>query len=215
MTQQSHVVLLGDSIFDNAAYTRGEPDVAAHLRSLIPAEWRATLCAVDGATTRGLESQLKSVPSDASHLAIAIGGNDALQNSDLLSMRVTSSAQALLAFADRLRTFEQDYRSAIRAAMALDRSTVICTIYNGALEPDRATIARVALAMFNDVILRTAMDFGLDALELRAICTEPADYANPIEPSGQGGLKIARAVAHAVGAAQSAGAKPMLLWGKC
>src|SRR5215211_2674427 len=30
------------------------------------------------------------------------------------------------------------------------------------------------------------IDLGLDALELRAICTEPDDYANPIEPSGQG-----------------------------
>ena len=211
---QSHVVLLGDSIFDNAAYTRGAPDVVTHLRSLLPSGWQATLCAVDGATSRVLPSQLTCVPRDASHLVIAIGGNDALQNSDLLSKRVTSSAQALEAFDDRLTTFERTYRSAIRDAMALRCSTVICTIYNGALEPERATIARVGLMMFNDVILRTAIDFGLDALELRAICTEPADYANPIEPSGQGGLKIARAIARAVGAT-NADPKPVRLWGKC
>jgi hypothetical protein len=214
MAQQPHIVLLGDSIFDNAAYTRGAPDVLTHLRSLLPDGWRATLCAVDGATSRGLASQLKSVPSGASHLVISIGGNDALQNSDLLSMRVTSSAQTLEAFAARLTAFERAYRSAIREAMALRRPTVVCTVYNGALEVERATIARVGLAMFNDVILRTAIDFGLDALELRAICAEPADYANPIEPSGQGGLKIARAIARAVGA-NGADAKPSLLWGKC
>src|SRR5829696_9937813 len=91
---QSHVVLLGDSIFDNAAYTRGAPDVLTHLRSLLPQGWRATLCAVDGATSDRLAAQLPCVPGDASHLVIAIGGNDALQNSDLLSMPVTSSAQA-------------------------------------------------------------------------------------------------------------------------
>jgi hypothetical protein len=43
-----HVVLLGDSIFDNAAYTGREPDVITHLRRLLPNGWQATLCAVDG-----------------------------------------------------------------------------------------------------------------------------------------------------------------------
>jgi hypothetical protein len=213
-TSGGHIALLGDSIFDNGAYTRGAPDVVTHLQRLLPAGWRATLCAVDGATTRGLAAQLTRVPGDASHLAIAVGGNDALQNSDLLSLGVTSSAQALEAFAERLAVFECGYRRAIGDAAALQRPTVVCTIYNGALEPDRATIARVGLAMFNDVILRTAIDFGLDALELRAICTEPADYANPIEPSGQGGLKIARAIARAVGALESA-EKPSAFWGTC
>ena len=56
------------------------------------------------------------------------------------------------------------------------------------------------------------MPAQVDALELRAICTDPADYANPIEPSGQGGLKIARAIARAVGANEPDG-KPSRLWG--
>lgn len=45
-----HVVLPGDSIFDNAAYVRG-PDMAAQLRAALPDGWRATLLAVDGAVT--------------------------------------------------------------------------------------------------------------------------------------------------------------------
>jgi len=213
MAQQSHIVLLGDSIFDNAAYTHGAPDVVTHLQRVLPSGWRATLCAVDGATARALSSQLARVPSDASRLVIAVGGNDALQNIDLLSMRATSSAQVLEAFADRLFTFERSYRGAMREALALGRPMMVCTIYNGALEAERATIARVGVALFNDVILRTALDLRLDVLELRAICTDPADYANPIEPSGQGGLKIARAIARAVGAANGVDASPARLWG--
>jgi hypothetical protein len=211
---QSHVVLLGDSIFDNSAYTGGAPDVVMHLRRLLPAGWQATLCAVDGATIAELKSQLGCVPADASHLVIAVGGNDALQNSDLLSLRVTSSAQALELFADRIAAFEQAYRRAVKQALALECHTAVCTVYNGALEAGRATIARVGLTLFNDVILRTAIDLRLDALELRSICTEPGDYANPIEPSGQGGLKIARAVAHLVGAL-SGGSGPARIWGQC
>jgi hypothetical protein len=103
--------------------------------------------------------------------ALAIGGNDALQNSDLLSLRVNSSRQALEIFADRIGRFERAYRSAISQAIALGRYTAVCTVYNGALEPERATVERIGLALFNDVILRAAVDLRLNALELRSICT--------------------------------------------
>jgi hypothetical protein len=208
-----HVVLLGDSIFANAAYTHGGPDVVTHLRNVLPIDSRGTLCAVDGATTRDLTPQLTRVPSDATHLVVSVGGNDALQNSDLLSMRVNSSAEALAAFANRLAPFERAYRSAICGVVALGHPTVVCTIYNGALEPERAAIARLGVALFNDAIVRTAMILGLDVVELRVVCHQPADYANPIEPSAQGGLKIARAIARAVGATSGAHATPVRLWG--
>ena len=212
MTQHAHVVLLGDSIFDNAAYTRGEPDVVTHLRRLLPTGGRATLCAVDGATTHTVSAQLDRVPADATHLVVAIGGNDALHNSDLLSLPVRSSSQALDVFADRVDVFEQSYRRAIMRVVTRGRYTAVCTVYNGALEPERARIARVALTLFNDVILRTAIDLRLDALELRSICTEPADYANPIEPSGLGGAKIARGIARLVGVVAD-GRPPARMWG--
>ena len=114
-----HVVLLGDSIFANAAYTSGAPDVVSHLRRLLPAGWEATLSAVDGATTAELASQLRRVPQDASHLVISIGGNDILRNRDLLSLRVTSSAQASDAFAARVTAFQRAYRGRIEKAVML------------------------------------------------------------------------------------------------
>ena len=60
--------------------------------------------------------------------------------------------------------------------------------------------ARTALMMFNDVILRSAFDYRASVIELRGICVDAADYANPIERSGVGGRKIARAIARTVGA---------------
>src|SRR4051812_46597363 len=101
-----HIVLLGDSTFDNAAYTRGEPSVIAHVATALPAGWRATLAAVDGATTRTFRPQLAAVPSDATHLVISIGGNDALANVDLLSLPVRSTGDALLLFGARIASFE-------------------------------------------------------------------------------------------------------------
>lgn len=201
MSQESHrhLVLLGDSIFDNGAYTGTEPDVITHLRAILPAGWAATLCAVDGSTTRDLAVQLSRVPQDASHLVVSIGGNDALLNSDLLDTEVRSTAEALELFDERIEEFEASYRKAIASVLRLDKPAVVCSIYNGNLpDPGQAQAARVALMMFNDVIFRVAAEHRLPTIDLRLVCTEPEDYANPIEPSGRGGAKIARAIAQAL-----------------
>lgn len=205
-----HVVLLGDSIFDNASYTGLEPDVVNHLRAILPDGWRATLCAVDGATTLDLATQLGSLPRDASQLVLSLGGNDALLNSDLLNTQVSSTAEALALFAVRLEKFEIDYRRAVASIQAVGKPLMVCTIYNGNLAPTEQRNARTALAMFNDVILRVALAHSVDVLDLRAVCTHPSDYANPIEPSGSGGMKIARAIAGALGVAPTRGGRTTL-----
>jgi len=194
-----HVALLGDSIFDNAAYTGREPDVVEHLRSILPSGWRASLLAVDGSVISDLSSQVREVPTDASHLVISVGGNDALMNSDLLTLPVDSTAEALELFHRRVWTFEANYRSAVAEVLELGRPTTLCTIYNGNLpDPEHARHARIVLAIFNDVILRAAFELSLPVIELRLVCNEPADYSNPIEPSGRGGHKIALAIARAL-----------------
>ncbi|HSN88347.1 MAG TPA: SGNH/GDSL hydrolase family protein [Thermoanaerobaculia bacterium] len=212
MTQ--HLVLLGDSIFDNRAYTAGEPDVVSHLGAVLPAGWRATLCAVDGSITADLPDQVEGLPADASHLAVSIGGNDALMNSDLLSLPVKSTTEALDLFGDRVTLFEASYRAAIGKVLRLGLPTTVCTIYNGNFpDPQYARTASLALAMFNDVILRIAFELSLSVIDLRLVCTEPGDYANPIEPSGRGGLKIARAIARAVGALEEVGGRSGVVGG--
>jgi hypothetical protein len=191
----SHVALLGDSIFDNGSYTTGEPDVVTHLRSLLPAGWESTLIAVDGSTTNELAAQLRMLPEGVTHLVISIGGNDALLNADMLDLPASSTAHALGIFARRLAVFQASYTAAIDAALDLDLPTTVCTIYNGAFEPIQAQRVNVALPMFNDVILRTAFSRGLPVIDLGLVCADPDDYFEEIEPSGQGGLKIARMIA--------------------
>jgi hypothetical protein len=158
-----------------------------------------TLAAIDGSTTSTLAAQVSKVPSSVTHLAIAIGGNDALSNRDLLDTRVKSSAETLTLFAERIERFETSYRAAIANVANLRKPVIVCTIYNGRLEPAEARLARVALMMFNDAVLRVAFDLALTVVDLRAVCNEPDDYANPIEPSTRGGGKIASALAAVLG----------------
>ena len=196
-----HIVLLGDSIFDNLAYTAGEPDVVTHLRKQLPSPWQATLRALDGATTNQLKAQCSHFPSDASHAIVSIGGNDAIMNSDLLATPVASTSDALLLFGERVSLFESQYRAALGRVQALGLPIIVCTIYNGSFPPDQAKLTRVALMTFNDVILRVAFENHFTIIDLRSVCDDATDYANPIEPSGTGGRKIASAIVRAVGLA--------------
>ncbi|HEY0776884.1 MAG TPA: SGNH/GDSL hydrolase family protein [Gemmatirosa sp.] len=194
-----HVVLLGDSIFANAAYVRGGPDVVAHLAGVLPAQWRATLGAVDGAVIADVARQLAHGPADATHYVVSAGGNDALGHADLLDRPARSSAEVLDVLADAADGFEARYRRMLDAFAARAPPTTLCTIYDRNLAPPVRRAAAAALAVFNDRIQRLASEYGRPVIELRRVCTEPGDYANPIEPSVAGGAKIARAIASALG----------------
>jgi hypothetical protein len=196
-----HIVLCGDSIFDNAAYTNGRPDVIAQVRQLLPMNWCASLLAVDGATTEDIFHQLNRVPPDASHLVLSVGGNDALMNMSILKAPAHSTAQAVAVLADVSGVFEEKYRRAVAACRWLPLPLTLCTIYNGCFpEGDFQRLASTALMVFNDVILRVGIEFGLSMIDLRFVCSSPVDYANPIEPSSIGGAKIARAIVNLVSA---------------
>jgi hypothetical protein len=193
-----HVILLGDSIFDNQVYVRpGEPAVIDQLRTQLPAGWHATLRAVDGSVTAEVPQQLTGLTDlTPTHLVVSTGGNDALRYLHVLDEPVASVAQALARFAAIQDQFEQTYRRMLDAVLAYGLVTAVCTIYNGNFPDARyQRVATVGAALFDDVIVRLAVAHGLPVLELRLICTDAEDYANPIEPSARGGDRIARAIA--------------------
>jgi hypothetical protein len=195
----THIILLGDSIFDNSRYTEGGPDVIAQVRQLVPADCRASLLAVDGSTTEDVSSQVRRLPSDATHLILSVGGNDALMNSGILHTPANSTSHAIEALAAVSQAFEERYRQAVRACMQVRLPLILCTIYNGCFpDNDFQRLVSTALMVFNDVILRVGIELGLQIIDLRFVCSSAADYANPIEPSSIGGNKIALAIVNLV-----------------
>jgi hypothetical protein len=194
------LVLLGDSILDNAPYTRPHPDTTARLRELLP-EWKIELAAQDGATMSGVQHQLRSLDGTASIAVLSVGGNDVLQHVGLLEQRSTSSARLLEELLEIAEEFEQRYERVAQSVAARAERTILCTIYEAPLEPAAyARLARVPLALLNDRIVRVASRLSLDVLELRTVCTESADFVRQIEPSARGAEKIARAIAGINGA---------------
>jgi lysophospholipase L1-like esterase len=195
----NHIVLLGDSVFDNKPYIDGGLDVIEQIRRQIPAGWKASLLAVDGSVVENVRKQALDLPDDATHLVISAGGNDAILNAGILQQKVASSAEVLDKLADIAGEFERHYREMLQSVLSLNKPTAVCTIYYPRIpEPFTQKIAVAALAAFNDVIIRLAFMSGVPLIDLRLVCDEDSDYANEIEPSEKGGGKIANAIVRLV-----------------
>jgi lysophospholipase L1-like esterase len=191
----THIVLLGDSILDNKAYVGNEPDVVSHLQNLIPQNYQTTIKAVDGSLVENVSRQVLESPKDATHFIISVGGNNAIMNSDILGLKVNSSAEVFDSLADRISDFEYQYQQMLKAVLSRNLPTAVCTIYYpNFLETSFQKLSTAALSAFNDVIIRQAISVGIPILDLRLICNEKSDYANEIEPSSKGGLKIAEKI---------------------
>ncbi len=191
----THLVLLGDSIFDNAAYVEEGPAVIDQVRDLLPENWQATLLAVDGDMTMHIPQQLERLPADASHLFVSVGGNNALHHSEIIGRSANSVAEVFTNLAQISDEFEQQYQDMLKPILAQKLPTTLCTIYNPSYEdPTMQRLLMVGLTIFNNVIIQCAVEHRLPLIDLRIVCNQPDDYANPIEPSSAGGAKIAKAV---------------------
>lgn len=194
-----HIILLGDSVFDNQAYIGGELDVVGQLRVLLPPDARATLLAIDGSLIETVFAQLRRLPGNATHLVISAGGNNLIGHLHRFADPVTSPTEALLLLDALVASFRQHYRHLLATVRDYDLPTLVCTLYNPRFPDETMRIAtRTALSIFNDAIMQEAAAARLPVLDLRQVCTGDADFANPIEPSAHGGAKIAHAVLRAL-----------------
>ncbi|TFG58503.1 MAG: SGNH/GDSL hydrolase family protein [Spirochaetales bacterium] len=189
----SHIVLLGDSIFDNASYVPGEKPVIEQLKSLLPANTKASLLAVDGSVTGGVASQLKRLPSGATDLVLSVGGNDAIQCRGQIYQAKT--AEALLKTLTTIRlAFSSGYTGLLDSLAAKQLPVTVCTVYNAI--PGLQEHEKTLLSIFNDIIVLESARRGFLVIDLRLVCTEQEDYSvvSAIEPSAKGGMKICRAI---------------------
>ena len=107
----NHIVLLGDSIFDNAEYVPGEPAVIDQVRDRLSETDSATLLAVDGDVVSDVPEQLSQLPEGTTHFFISVGGNDALGKSHILE----SDGEAIVPqLVQAHEEFHTDYRSMLQ-----------------------------------------------------------------------------------------------------
>lgn len=196
----THLVLLGDSIFDNAMYVPSSWSVIDQVQQhLTEAGDRATLLALDGSYINGIAHQLQKLPDDATHLFISTGGNDILGFGWKLYDETMSFPDVLEKILVMKRQFHQDYQTMLHQVLAHQKPVTLCTVYDQIPQSDAlfTLFNQTLLPLFNDCITRQAIAFGLPLIDLRLVCDELGDYSSlsPIEPSVEGGGKIAQRVA--------------------
>lgn len=194
-----HLVLLGDSVFDNRVYVASEESVAAHLKRLLPADINLTCLAVDGHLTSDVFCQLDRLPETATHIALSSGGNDALSLVHLLDSPCCTISDALKQLSQLLKKFEHDYGRLKNRLELLGLPVLVCTIYDAV--PGLPSHWKTALSLFNDVISKGIHNDLNDCLDLRTCLHQESDFSekSPIEPSGTGGLKIAQHITGWIG----------------
>ena len=195
-----HLILLGDSVFDNGVYVQtGQADVTAHLNAkLKPRGWTIDVRAVDGHVVSNVESQLgfEPIPKPCT-LVLSAGGNDALGHIEILQESIPDGtmASALMRFRGFKERFREQYVHALDLILEHQQPLIACTIYNPKFpESDLQELAETALSFFNDVITEEALRRNVPIIDLRDICSDPLAFANPIEPSEIGGDKITDAI---------------------
>ena len=193
----NHIALVGDSIFDNSVYVDGPYSVSDHLIKLEP-EWHIDLIAVDGHTTIDVPDQSRLIAKGTSHIVLSIGGNDALNVISKLRTPCHDVLEGLGVLADIREEFIRNYALALEAVMSHRLPLILCTIYDQV--PGLSPELQTALSSFNEVILREAAIRQLPVIDLRCICNSTSDYSSisPIEPSEEGGLKIAQWISASV-----------------
>ena len=188
-----HIVLAGDSIFDNDGYVIGEPGVIEQLGGALPKEHSASKVAVDGDCIRHVEEQLRGLPSNATDLVISVGGNDARVHSHLIS-KVSQASDLAGLLAGPLAGFRAEYRAMLGHARSYGLNLHTCTIYTAVPfeQPNWRRLVPIAIEAFNTVIAEEAGKVGVPIIRLEKVCTDDEDFSavSPIEPSCIGGQKI-------------------------
>jgi hypothetical protein len=198
-----HLALVGDGILANGAHTQGEPDTASALAKLLPA-WTVSLVAGEGSLIADVAAQLPKLAAPVDVAVLSIGANDAMRHVDLLQQPAETSGETLDALIHMADGFAGMYERVVKTVRGHAPRLVVCTMYEPPLVgKNTANRARVLLTVLNDGILRAAYRWGLDVLELRAICTAPEDFTQQISPSAAGAAKIAHAIAAAVGGTEA------------
>ena len=181
-----HLVLLGDAL-ENIDLGEGRPE-----SSLVPQPrnpWKLTVLQAPEVLGR---TPLRAIPSDATHIGVAIDGGWAIEASGLLKGSAQSIHGALEALAAAADEFESIFSRLIAAALEAGLPTIVCTLVPARyLEPSQQQVAAAALAIFNDRILRRAFAARLSIVELRLVCDEHGDYASETLLSRAGVRKVA------------------------
>jgi len=184
LTNNDTIVLIGDSILNNAAYVPPNQSVVHLLKEKTP---RVYSFAKEGATIQDCYNQLDQVPIDVNnsktYVFISVGGNNILN----------SQGQMDSASIKKLFVSYMDFVNALRAKL----SSVNINIFNLYMPTDpRFQSYKPSIDEWNKLIQENSFKVGAmyNVMDIASLLTSPDDFVYNIEPSTVASEKIANMI---------------------
>lgn len=136
----AHIVLMGDSIFDNAPYVEAGTQVQSRLQSMLGPEDQVSLLARDGSVLADMVGQVAALHAlpEADWLVVSCGGNDVLGLVGAMQSGVSSVIEAAGLLADWQAEFRREYRRMVNVLLSRRKPVALATIYDGVPRSSRA-----------------------------------------------------------------------------
>ena len=177
LKENTYVVLIGDSIFDNKEYATSSVEM------LLKKKHKNTLIiAKDGAIIKDLPKQINQIPEyydkKKTKLIISVGGND------LLNKYVYNNDTVY----KNLDDIFNDYKKKINKIKQLNYDIVLCNIYYPPYKKIKPY--HKLITQWNERLYDYAKKNNIELLKLDDVLTQKSHFSNYIEPSSMGGVKI-------------------------
>jgi len=199
-----HIALLGDSTLDNGRHLNsalGELSVGRQLSQRCNARnWKVTMLAQDGSLLEDvLTQQIPLIPMDASHVVVSCSGNDLLALLNEMVVAKFALSSVYRAVGEGLSMVSEQYRELITQLKKLECFVACCTVYRPNFDAiGFKSLATISLGVHNSRLMRIAEDLNCSVLDLASIFEGDEDFANPLELSTRGGMKVVENVMHFV-----------------
>ena len=184
LTNNNNIVLIGDSILNNANYVPSEKSVVDILKTKTQKVFNF---AKDGATISDCYGQLDKIPTDLNttdtYVFISAGGNDILnKRGQLDSSEIT-----------KLFNSYMDFIKALRVKLGSAKIN-ICNLYLPA--NPRYNTYKSSIEQWNQLIKENSSKIGemYNIINVDTLLTTPDDFVYDIEPSEIASQKIANVI---------------------
>lgn len=185
LTNNNTVILMGDSVLNNANYVSAGNSVYDYLKKKLN---KVINLAKDGATINDLYTQLDKIPVDLNntdtYIFISAGGND------ILNKRTELTTNEIR----RLFDTYMDFLKALRVKLG---STKINIINLYLPTNPRFQSYKTSIDQWNQLINQYSDKIGemYNVVDLHSLLTTPEDFVYDIEPSESASNKIANLIA--------------------
>lgn len=183
--REHNIVLIGDSILNNSVYVFENESVPELIKKQLDKKRELYNFAKDGATIQNCYSQLKNISENVylqkTSVFVSAGGNDILNSRDNISSE----------FVDNL--FEKYIRLLEEISKQFPDANIIVLNLYYPLKPSY-TIFHPAIKQWNQLLEDNHLAKGYSILRIDEIIVSEDDIVYDVEPSLQGGQKIADAI---------------------